>query len=320
MQTLPKYIDELLDIFIADIKHTIKECFAGIDTNKKMSERKVKSINDQSKPPRPSPGKPQGSTASQQFSKKFWTALENLFDEEIFNCWKQINFLTKCLKKVNYQPNASSRYESVDIEKNFHDRLNELLRTSFTDCPPHIKQCLVQDLPKLLRLTKQLNSKCENRLSFGWVLFCGFHFPAQSARNHFQLVSSFFIILIDSMLHLLCSGDGLFTSLEAGYLEQCANNLKVALIAADTPNQVKCSAFKFSFRFQVEARSNETKTLNIFRIQLTLFCRRLKRNYEMCRPIIDYVQWWRQYLSRAIVSFGVKSNRISKLAVMHSKY
>lgn len=167
MQALPKYTDELLDIFIADIKHTIKECFAGIET-KKASERKSKSAAnvDQIKS-KPSPGKPQGTTASQQFSRKFWTALENLFDDEIFSCWKQINFLTKCLKQVVHQPNATNLFESVDIEKHFHDRLNELLRVSFTECPAHIRQCLVQDLPKLLRLTKQLHSKCENRLNIG---------------------------------------------------------------------------------------------------------------------------------------------------------
>lgn len=167
MQVLPKYINELLELFISDIKHTIKECFAGIDT-KKSSERKTKSIgNNEQNKPKPSPGKPQGSTASHQFSRRFWSGLENLFDEEIFNCWKQINFLTKCLKKVVYQPNAANRFECVDIEKNFHDRLNEVLRNSFTDCPAHIRHCLVQDLPKLLRLTKQLNSKCENRLNIG---------------------------------------------------------------------------------------------------------------------------------------------------------
>lgn len=168
MQVLPKYIDELLDIFIADIKHAIKECFAGIDT-KKANERKSKAAanaTDQTKP-KPSPGKPLGTTASQQFSRKFWTSLENLFDEEIFNCWKQINFLTKCLKNVVHQPNATNLFESVDIEKNFHDRLTELLRVSFTECPPHVRQCLIQDLPKLLRLAKQLHSKCENRLNIG---------------------------------------------------------------------------------------------------------------------------------------------------------
>lgn len=172
MQCLPKYIDDLLDIFISDIKHAIRECFAGIDT--KRAERKVKSVNNSdqqqqqtAQKPKPSPGKPQGTTASQQFSRKFWTGLENLFDDEIFNCWKQIHFLTKCLKNVVYQPNANNRHDRVDIEKQFHDRLNEVLRTSFTDCPAHIRQCLIQDLPKLLRLTKQINSKCENRLNIG---------------------------------------------------------------------------------------------------------------------------------------------------------
>lgn len=171
LQCLPKYIDDLLDIFISDIKHAIKECFAGIET-KKLTERKVKLGNSfeqqqTAQKPKPSPGKPLGTTASQQFSRKFWSGLENLFDDEIFNCWKQIHFLTKCLKNVVYRPNASNRHECVDIEKQFHDRLNGVLRASFTDCLAHIRQCLIQDLPKLLRLTKQLNLKCENRLNIG---------------------------------------------------------------------------------------------------------------------------------------------------------
>lgn len=167
MQVLPTYINDLLDIFIGDINHSLKECFSGIET-KKVTERKTKTGNsiDQNKP-KPSPGKPQGTTASQQFSRKFWTALESLFDADIYKCWKQINFLTKCLKKVVHQPNTMNLFENVDIEKQFHDRLNELLRVSFTDCPPHIRQCLVQDLPKLLRLTKKLHSRCENRLNIG---------------------------------------------------------------------------------------------------------------------------------------------------------
>lgn len=168
MQILPKHINNLLEThFIAEIKQTIKECFDGIDI-KKVSERKLKSgSNAESSKPKPSPGKPQGSTASQQFSRRFWSALETLFDDDIFNCWKQISFLTKCLKQVVHQPNAANRFECIDIEKKFHDRLNEVLKDSFTDCPAHIRQCLVQDLPKLLRLTKQLNSKCENRLNIG---------------------------------------------------------------------------------------------------------------------------------------------------------
>lgn len=203
MQVLPKYVDDLLDIFIGDIKHSIKECFAGIET-KKVTERKSKpgSGVDQIKP-KPSPGKPQGATASQQFSRKFWTALESLFDEEIYNCWKQINFLTKCLKKVIYQPNATNLFESVDIEKNFHERLNELLRISFTECPAHIRQCLVQDLPKLLRLAKQLHSKCENRLSIGYESHYMLQFfDFAKHRRHEIYVCFFFIAAVTICLHL----------------------------------------------------------------------------------------------------------------------
>lgn len=49
---------------------------------------------------------------------------------------------------------------------------------------------------------------------------------------------SYFHLKCKLKLYSLYSGETLFTSLEAGYLEQCANNLKVSLIAADTPNKV----------------------------------------------------------------------------------
>lgn len=200
LQVLPKYIDDLLEIYISDIKHSLKECFAGVEV-KKLSARKVKmpKVTEQTKV-RKSPGTTQNLNASQQFSTKFWAAIEWLFEEEIFDNWKQINFLTKCLKNVSHQVNCMSPVQTVDIEKGFCDRLNELLKKSFTDCQSHIKQCLVQDLPKLLQLMKQLQSKCENRIAI--------------------------------------SEESIFTNLEAGYLEQCTNNLKATLIIADVPNQV----------------------------------------------------------------------------------
>lgn len=43
MQVLPKYIEDLLDIFIGDIKQSIKECFAGIET-KKLPNAKEKPV------------------------------------------------------------------------------------------------------------------------------------------------------------------------------------------------------------------------------------------------------------------------------------
>lgn len=154
-----------MDIYITDIKHSLKECFAGVEV-KKLSSRKTKTekSTEQTKI-RKSPGTTQNLNASQQFSTKFWAAIEWLFEEEIFDCWKQIHFLSKCSKKIAQQVNCMSPVQTVDIEKGFGDRLNDLLKKSFTDCQSHIKQCLVQDLPKLLQLIKQLQSKCENHIS-----------------------------------------------------------------------------------------------------------------------------------------------------------
>lgn len=165
LQILPKYIDDLLDSYIGDIKHSLKDCFAGVEV-KKLSARKVKTdkANEQNRS-RKSPGSTQSLNVSHQFSTKFWAAIEWLFDEEIYDCWKQIHFLTKCMKKITQQVSCMSPMQMVDIEKGFSDRLNDLLKKSFSDCAPHIRQCLVQDLPKLLKLIKQLQSKCENEIT-----------------------------------------------------------------------------------------------------------------------------------------------------------
>lgn len=138
----------------------MKESFAGVELNK-LSTLKAKPTST-TKIKR-SPGTTQSLTSVQQFPQKLWTALEWLFTEKIFSCWKQVNFLNKCLKKVSQHPTNVGLLQTVNIEKNFNERLFNLLKKSFTDCAAHVKQCLVKDLPKLLQLCRQLQSKCENR-------------------------------------------------------------------------------------------------------------------------------------------------------------
>ncbi len=74
--------------FVNDIKHSIKECFAGTDVAASLSSKKpVKDLKDGR--PR-GPGKTPTLTTSQNFRSKLWAALEWLFDEEIFGYCNQV--------------------------------------------------------------------------------------------------------------------------------------------------------------------------------------------------------------------------------------
>lgn len=88
---------------------------------------------------------------------------------------------------------------TIDIEIRFWNDLEKLLKSSFSECAPHIKQCLQQDLPKLLAAARGLQAKFGTKFVFN---------------------------------------DSIFEALEAGYLEKCALNLKSTLTSSDCPSQV----------------------------------------------------------------------------------
>lgn len=88
----------------------------------------------------------------------------------------------------------------VDIERRYWAKLEELLRTSFAECAIHVRQCLQQDLPKLLAAARGLQARFGTTFVFG---------------------------------------HSVFEVLEAGYLEQCAVNLKASLVGTDCPKQVR---------------------------------------------------------------------------------
>lgn len=169
LQTLTKCIDTLLDTFISDIEHSIKECFAGTDvanlSSKKPQEPVEKAMKSRG------PGKTPTLTTSQHFRTKLWTAMEWLFDEEIYNYWNQVIFLENCLEDVK-QPatvNVSTllSYQNDAVKERFWKSLEELLKNSFTNCAPHVNQCLKQDLPKLLKIAHGLQSKFGQKFLFG---------------------------------------------------------------------------------------------------------------------------------------------------------
>lgn len=165
LQTLPKYIDELIETFVTDVDHSVKECFSVNTEAKKLPTNKSKTnaASVDGNRGKPSPGGIQNMASGQQFPAKLWSSLEWLFGEKIYKCWKQVNFLAKCLKRVTQHPSHVGLLQTISIEKHFNERLNALLQKSFNDCSVYVKQCLIKDLPKLLQLSYGLQSKCENR-------------------------------------------------------------------------------------------------------------------------------------------------------------
>ncbi|XP_041770960.1 conserved oligomeric Golgi complex subunit 5-like [Anopheles merus] len=85
-----------------------------------------------------------------------------------------------------------------EFDRKFWNNLEKQLVSSFKAAQSHVTQALQQGLPKLLSLARGLETKIDQHFTFG---------------------------------------EQVFGSLEAGYLEKCANNFKVALADIDFPNQ-----------------------------------------------------------------------------------
>uniref|UniRef100_A0A1B0CRE5 Conserved oligomeric Golgi complex subunit 5 n=1 Tax=Lutzomyia longipalpis TaxID=7200 RepID=A0A1B0CRE5_LUTLO len=154
LQILRKYIDDLLETFIGDIRQSIKECFTAPETKipgTRDAEQRAAAKGGGMK----APGKAPALTTSLHFRAKLWTALEWLFTEEIFNYSSQIRFLQKCVR------NSGLMDADMEIEGHWWKGLQELLKVSFSKCPPHIGQCLQQGLPKLVAETKSLFTKLQ---------------------------------------------------------------------------------------------------------------------------------------------------------------
>lgn len=90
LNTLSKCISNTLTTFVNDIKHSIKECFAGTDVAASLGSKKPVKESKDSKTTLRGPGKTPTLTTSQNFRSKLWAALEWLFDEEIFGYCNQV--------------------------------------------------------------------------------------------------------------------------------------------------------------------------------------------------------------------------------------
>lgn len=215
LQTLSKYVDDLLQTFISDIKHSLKECFAGVDVSKLRANESQSSKEKNARGGKSrGPGKTPTLTTSQHFRVKFWTAIEWLFNEEIYNYWKQLCVLEKCLEDVRQSPVASENFQSANIKQRFWNDLESLLRTSFANSASHISQCLKQDLPKLLGSVRLLQNKIGNKFTFS---------------------------------------ENVFESLDSGYLEKCAMNLKAPLAGTDMPTSTAVDSFIQAAQIELSA-------------------------------------------------------------------
>lgn len=210
LQTLSMCINNLLKTFIEEIRQAIRECFAGTQTTATASSGRSKS--DRREPKR-GPGKTPTLTNSQNFRTKLWTAIEWLFDEEIHSQCVQILYLQNCMQFVQL-PSAEQSADQLDIGGRYWTMLEDLLRTSFGECAIHVRQCLQQDLPKLLAAARGLQAKFGTTFVFG---------------------------------------PGVFEVLEAGYLEQCAVNLKSSLVGMDCPKQETVDALVRTASVQLSA-------------------------------------------------------------------
>lgn len=160
LQTLPKCVDELLDGFINDIRHSIKECFAGTDVES-LSSRKPKNERKLISQP-----------GTQNFRSKLWAALDWLFDDEIAGYCGQVVLLESALAQVTQSPTAPFvlTLKSNDVVARFWTSLEDLLRLSFTSCAIHVSQYLKQDLPKLLIAAHAMHVKYGQRFTFRYSI------------------------------------------------------------------------------------------------------------------------------------------------------
>lgn len=73
--------------------------------------------------------------------------------------------MQNCLGNIqNVTIGESEMFEDIEIK--FWANLENLLKTSFSDCAVHISQCLQQDLPKLMASARALQSKFGTKFVF----------------------------------------------------------------------------------------------------------------------------------------------------------
>lgn len=189
-------LDNLVKTFISNLEQSLKECFAGNDISilNKNYANKTSSPKPAATPR--GPGKTPQLTTTQNFRAKFWKSLHWLLYDELYESCTQIQLLKKALEEVHqFGPSASSAEQA--ISQRFWQAVQDLLRKSLKECPPHITLTLQEGLSKLLSSIRGLEQRVNNKFVFE---------------------------------------NDLFTPLEVGYVSKSGSNMKACLSGVDLPN------------------------------------------------------------------------------------
>lgn len=198
LRTLSKCLENILETYQQYIKDSIKECFSTTDASKLRKQDQTGAV-PKDKTERGQPKGP-GKAPVLSSSTNFRTKLWQALEWLFFDEFHSYCQQILFLQQclLNLPLTDDCTKLAETLNKQFWDQLERQLVESFSNAPPHVQQTLQQGLPKLLSIARGMEHKLDRSFVFG---------------------------------------EHVFSSLEAGYLEKCANNLKAVLVDIDYPNQ-----------------------------------------------------------------------------------
>uniref|UniRef100_A0A182QRN4 Conserved oligomeric Golgi complex subunit 5 n=1 Tax=Anopheles farauti TaxID=69004 RepID=A0A182QRN4_9DIPT len=197
LKILPKCLNNVLETFSNYLKDAIKESFAGTDVAKLRKTGASSPAKERAHESRQL--KAPGKAPTLTNSSNFRTKLWQALEWLFLD--EMYGHCTQVLflqKCLLELPLGDDFALAKQFDCKFWNNLEKQLISSFKSAQSHVTQSLQQGLPKLLSLARGLETKVDQHFTFG---------------------------------------EKVFGSLEAGYLEKCANNFKVALVDVDFPNQ-----------------------------------------------------------------------------------
>ncbi|XP_055538166.1 conserved oligomeric Golgi complex subunit 5 [Wyeomyia smithii] len=198
MKTLDKCLNNILETYQRYVKDSIKECFTASDVVK-SAKTNLSGVSSKEKTERQQHKGP-GKVPTLTSSVTFRTKLWQALE------WLFLDEFNSYCQQISFLQHCLLELPLTEdcldmaktLSKRFWDQLQKQLIDSFTNAQPHVQQALQQGLPKLLSVARGLERNVEGAFDFD---------------------------------------ENVFVSLEGGYLEKCANNLKAVLIDIDFPNQ-----------------------------------------------------------------------------------
>ncbi|XP_053685173.1 conserved oligomeric Golgi complex subunit 5 [Sabethes cyaneus] len=198
MKTLDKCLNNILETYQRYINDSIRECYTASDVAK-SGKTSSASGSSKDKMERSQPKGP-GKAPALTSSANFRSKLWQALE------WLFLDEFNSYCQQISFLQRCLLELPITEeftgaaktISKQFWDQLQNQLIDSFASAQPHVQQALQQGLPKLLSVARGLERNMDNAFVFD---------------------------------------ENVFVSLEAGYLEKCANNLKAVLIDIDFPNQ-----------------------------------------------------------------------------------